>query len=117
MPGVGRGLLPVAVHGRGAVGRGAPVPWQGAGGVGKARVTQIPAGLPESPVSARQVMGRVCRSINQETLICPGTAQWCGLLCTHPWEKDESCLWVLMDLNPHLFVLSTNLARIIHSTL
>lgn len=42
--GVGQGLLPMAVPRRGAVGRGAPVPWPGAGGLGIARVTQIPAG-------------------------------------------------------------------------
>lgn len=111
------GCCPRLCPAGGAAGRGVPAPWWGAGGSGKARATQIPAGLPESPVSARQVAGRLCRPNDRETLICPGTALWRGLPCTHPREKDELFLCVLMDLDPYLAVLSGNLARIIHSTL
>lgn len=115
--GAGRGLLSVAMPGRGAAGRGAPAPWQRAGGLGKARVTQTPAGLPESPGSAMQAVGCLCRHIDQETVFCPRTVLWCGLLCACPWENDELFLCVLTDLDPYLAVLSCNLARVIHSTL
>lgn len=111
------GSCPQLCPGGRAAGRGVPAPWQGAGGSGKVRATQIPAGLPESPVSARQVVGRLCRPNDRETLICPRTALWHGLPCAHPWEKDELFLCVLMDLDPYLAVLSGNLARIIHSML
>lgn len=84
MTGVGLGLLPGAVPGRGAVGQGAPAPWWGAGVLGTARVTHINAGLPESHVSDAWMVGQFCRHIDQEARICPGTALWCGLLCACP---------------------------------
>lgn len=101
--------------GAAAVGQGAPAPWWGAGVSGTARVTHIAAGLPKGCISDRWVTGQFCRHIDQETLVCPGTALWCGLLCACPWKKDELFLRVLLDLDPYLVTLSGNLAHFIHA--